>query len=386
MARALDPNPSYRAQLVRILHVVTRYQRGGTERDVSHLARWELSRGHDVHVAIGRESLSSEVPAGVTTHVVNDLVRRVSPVHDIKAFASLRRLISAGTFDLVHTHQSKAGVLGRLAARGQARWIVHTISLPSFGAAYSRGASAFFVLAERVTSRFTDAFIAVGSELVAMYLAAGIGDARRYHVIRSPIDIDAFLRVRAWGEEDRRVMRGLYRVDPNVPMAAVVATLEPRKRVGLVIRELAPEISRGSLSLVVAGEGELRSELEGLISELRIADGVRLLGHVDDVPAFMGAANVLVCAGSAEGVPQVVLQALAAGLPVVATNTIGLREVVGAPVSIVPRDGKGLAAAVQASANATQTLVAAEDLDEWTAAAVDDALARLYQTLAGAGP
>ena len=366
---------------MRILHIATRHRRGGAERNLAHTTAWEVRQGHEVHLAVGRDSLVSEMPAGVTPHLVPELVRAISPVGDPAAYVALRRLIRRGRFDLVHTHQSKAGVIGRLAARGNAGRIVHTIHMASFGPAYNPVASASFLAAERLCARFTDRIVCVGGELRRMYLQAGVGRADQFLVIRSPIEVSPFAALRTATTEDRLAARVAFGLDPHVPVALVVASLEPRKRVDLVIRELAPRLSGQELALAVAGDGRQRESLVALVGELGLGQAVRFLGHLDEVVQLMGAADLLVHAATVEGVPQVVIQALAAGVPVVATDMMGLREIEGAPIRIVPRPGAGLGEMVGLVLGQRPDPLPIDALEPWTEAAVDAGVAALHDAV-----
>jgi glycosyltransferase involved in cell wall biosynthesis len=363
---------------VRILHIATRHRQGGAERNLAHTAAWEAGHGHEVHLAVGRDSLVSEMPAGVTPHLVPELVRPVSPADDLSAYLRLRRLIRHGGFDLVHTHQSKAGVIGRLAARGRAGAIVHTIHMASFGPAYGAMASTSFVAAERLCAPFTDRIVSVGSELRTMYLQAGVGRAVQYVVIRSPVEVARFAALRTATTEERLAARAAFGLEPDLPLALVVASLEPRKRVDLVIRELAPQLRAKDLTLAVAGDGRQGGSLAALSDALGVTGAVRFLGHVEDVVHLLGAADVLVHAATVEGVPQVVIQALAAGVPVVATDMMGLREIEGAPIRIVPRTGAGLWQAVDRVLGQPPDPLPLDALEPWTEPMIDASLARLH--------
>src|SRR2546421_2639374 len=138
---------------MRILHIATRHRRFGAERRLLHTIEYERRAGHDVELAVGPESDVSQVPADIPLHVVPSLVRSVRPYHDLAALRELRKLVDRG-FDIVHTHQSKAGVVGRLAARDRTKAIVHTVHMASFGPGYSRKDSAAFLAAERYCARF----------------------------------------------------------------------------------------------------------------------------------------------------------------------------------------------------------------------------------------
>ena len=366
---------------MRVLHVETRHRRGGAERNVAHTVGWELDQGFEVHLAVGRDSLDSELPHGAVAHVIPDLVRSVSPIRDIRALRQLRRLVRRYSFDVVHTHQSKAGVLGRLAARGTAPVILHTIHMASFGPAYNPVASMGFQVAERYCAPWTTRIISVGRELATMYLDAGIGRKEQYIVIRSPIDLTGLERVRSATPAERAAAKAAFGLSVDVPVALVLASLEPRKRVDLILRSLAPRIAAGRLQLLIGGEGPERGKLETLAAELDIADHVRFAGHMNDVALGLAAANVLVHAATVEGVPQVVIQAFAAGLPVVATEMIGLREFDEAPVEIVSPSGRDLADGVGRALAEIPGPVPTTDLVEWAPASVETALAELHSTL-----
>jgi len=254
--------------------------------------------------------------------------------------------------------------------------------MASFGPGYSRIASTAFSAAERFAAPVTDVIVCVGEELRQAYLGASIGRANQYRVIRSPIDVDRFAAIRNVSGSARTATREQLGVRPGARLAVSIGALEPRKRHALIVRELAPLLRSGALDLLIAGEGPARVEIERVIESLNLS-GVRLLGHVSDVPALLGAADVLVHASTAEGVPQVVIQALVAGVPVVGTDVIGLREVPGAPVRIVPTDGTALADAVSESWAGAHALTPLEAFDAWRPEFVQTQFAQMRSELAG---
>jgi glycosyltransferase involved in cell wall biosynthesis len=129
---------------------------------------------------------------------------------------------------------------------------------------------------------------------------------------------------------------------------------------------------------VIAGEGTERSALERLATRKGVANQVRFLGHVEDAAGPLAAANLLVHTSSIEGVPQVVIQALAAGKPVVATDVAGLREVVGAPVAVMPTNAEGLADEVSARLEDPPAPVDAAAFSPWTCPSIDTEIAAFH--------
>lgn len=362
----------------RVLHVSTRFSHGGAERNMAHLLGWQLDNGFAVDCAVGKDSDLEAVPPGVRTILVPELTRPVRPGADTSALVSLRRVLREGAYDIVHTHESKAGVVGRLACHGLPPIVVHSIHMSSFGPGYHPMASRAFLAAERVCARRTDWFVCVGDEVREHYLAHGVGRPEQYTTIRSPVGVARFLATRDWAPHRRRIARLSFGLPDVVPLVVAVGRLEPRKRIDLVFRELAPLLRARRLHLAVAGKGPDREALERYAANLAIAPHVTFLGQLHDVAELLGSAGALVHASRVEGVPQVVVQALASGIPVVATEVEGLREVPGASVRVVARDGAHLAGAVEDVLAEPLAPPPPEAFAAWTEARVEHRLLQLH--------
>jgi glycosyltransferase involved in cell wall biosynthesis len=381
IATATDPLAVSSRVTRRVLHVSTRFIRGGAERNMANLIAWEASRGHEVHVATGGR-IEGSITAATHLHHVAHLHRRVRPISDVRAALELRSLIRRGGFDVVHTHESKAGALGRLAARGSQAVIVHTVHMPSFGPAYGRAWSWLFRLVERLCARTTDVFVVVGEELRDVYLASGIGHRDQYLVLRSPVDVERFARLRNVGPRARQEARRRLGIGRDVAIAVAIGRLERRKRHALMINQLHKMIVADRLRLVIAGEGTEEARLRDLVRRQDIADKVLFLGYVDELDDVFLAADVLLHASSVEGVPQVVLQALAAGVPVVATSVEGLREVDGARIRRVGRDGSSFPSAVVDVLRNPPRPVPLDCLEEWTVPRISQSIEAIDSRIA----
>lgn len=370
---------------MRILHVETHHRWGGTERNLLHTAEWQQLRGHEVHLALmGADgSCLHPVPAGeLRVHKVPGAATLRDHRGHVLAMRELGRLVRRWQFDVVHTHKSTSGILGRLAARGHARAIVHTVHMASFGPGYPRTASGAFRAAERYCARFTDFIITVGHDLRDRYLGAGIGEASQYRVIRSPIDLEPFIAARSMPESERAQLRSSLGLSPDASTLLAAGLLERRKRHELMLKRLRPLLARGAAQLIIAGEGPEKGALRSLSRELGVAGSVRLLGYRRDLPALFAISDTLVHTSRVEGVPQVVIQALAAGVPVVASEVEGLREVPAAPLTIVARDARDLAAAVESSLDRQASEPSdASELAEWSVECVETELERFHAAL-----
>jgi glycosyltransferase involved in cell wall biosynthesis len=367
--------------MTRILHIATRFRRGGAERNIAHVIAWEQRAGFEVHLAIGPDIEEVLVPPGVTKHRIDTLIRRVDPLRDTQALIALRQLIRTGDFEIVHTHLSKAGILGRLAGRTTARKLAHTVHMSSFGPGYSAPSSFAFRAAERRVSAYTNLTAFVGTELKSQYLANNIGDPKHAIVVRSCVNLEGLIATRAWDGLQQIKARESLGVPNDRRLLISVGVLEPRKRQGLIIELLAPLLREGRAHLAVAGAGD-QAPLRLLARKLGVLQHITFTGHLDDITPLYGAADLLVHAAEVEGVPQVVLQGLAAGLPVVATKVVGLAEVRGSRVAVVPQSGKGLERAVDDQLNDPPPPVAASEFTDWSPNAVDFAISEFHNRLA----
>lgn len=366
---------------MRIAHIITRMVPGGTERNVAHMIGWQQRAGHQVTVFTGANADTALLGDGVDVREVRDLVRELAVRRDARALGHLRRAVDMHRFDVIHTHQSKAGIIGRLAARPDAQAVVHTVHMPSFGAAYGR-MSPVLLAAERYCGRRTDVLVTVGEELRRQYLAAGVGRPDDYLVLRSPIDVDHLLKLRALSADERRKRRATLDVDSDKPTLVAVGALEPRKRHDLLISAVRPLLEHAAINVLIAGDGPSRDLLEATLARTTGGDAVRMLGHVEAIEDVYAVADLLVQTSTTEGVPQTVVQALAAGVPVVATRTPGLDEVAASAVVVARPDGADLTDAIISALERPATMPDARSFAPWTAPYIEDRIAELHSRLA----
>jgi glycosyltransferase involved in cell wall biosynthesis len=365
---------------MRIAHIVTRMNRGGCERNIASFAAWQLEHGHEVVVLAGPDPDRTMLPSGVRLEVVPDLVRPLAPRRDVRAVRELHDRLDTEGYEVVHTHQSKAGALGRLVPHPSDRVVIHTVHMPSFGPAYGPQ-SPVFRAAERWCAKRTDLIVTVGEELRALYLTAGIGDPSMYRVVRSPIELEDFSRLRMATTVQRRAARVALGVDPSLPTVLAVGTLEPRKRHGLVISSLRELLGTGSVQLLVAGDGPEKPALAQLAVQLGVERRTHLVGHLRDVTVAFQAADVLVHTSTTEGVPQVILQGLAAGLPVVATPVPGIAELGTTSIATVDVDEASLADGVQETLGHRPPPCDLQLLAAWHPAEVEEQIELLHRDI-----
>jgi glycosyltransferase involved in cell wall biosynthesis len=362
-------------RLLKVLHVATRYLRGGSEVRIRDIVRatpeaiHHLIVGADSDVDLARRELA---PARVT--VVDALVRHPSPVKDAAALRRIVALVRGTPFDVAVTHQSKAGALGRMASRlvgGPP--MIHSLSMASFGPGYPKWQDLLFRTIEARLERGTAAYAVVGEDLARRYLAIGV-PAEKLRVIRSSVRLPAAdvspEHLRA--EIHRRLGVSLLR-----PLVLYLGSLEPRKNVLDLPRYL---LRLGRLTdgprphLVVAGEGPLAGTLADELRREGLTGDASMLGFAEDPGHLVGAADLIILLSRAEGLPQVLVQAAVAGTPFVAYTVDGVRELLrlGATGAAVPLGELGAAAGASARLlrGGGQPTRASIDLSSWSPEAI----------------
>jgi glycosyltransferase involved in cell wall biosynthesis len=313
----------------RIAHVITRLELGGAQQNTLYCTEHHDRGRFDVALVAGRGGLldadALRIPQA-EVRLVPWLAHPIAPWHDVVALARLRSFFRQRRIDLVHTHSSKAGIVGRVAARlAGVRRVVHTVHGWSFNPTQTRAARAAFTGLERAAARMTDLLVVVAERHRSTGLERRIGRPEQYEVVPSGIDVDAFRRP---GTPREAVRSALGFDDANV-VVGTLACLKPQKAPLDFVEAAARAAERDSrLRFVVAGDGELRPAVEARVRELGLEGVVRLLGWRRDVVDLLHAMDVFLLTSRFEGLPRAVLQAMAAGVPVVATAVDGTPEVV----------------------------------------------------------
>lgn len=313
----------------RIAHVITRLELGGAQQNTLYCTRHHDRERFEVDLVAGRggllddEALSIE-DAGV--RLLPSLRHAIAPVWDPVALFRLRSYFKARRVDLVHTHSSKAGILGRLAAvLAGVPAVVHTVHGWSFNRTQPARLRRVYVGLERLAATWTDRMIAVSADNRREGLALGIGREEQYSVVRSGIELDGL----GPSGTARETLRRSLGYGPDEIVVGALACLKPQKAPLDFVRAAAAAHARDPrLRFFIAGDGELRSAAEALIRELGLEGIVQLLGWRRDVADLLRVMDLFLLTSLFEGLPRAVLQAMAAGTPVVATAVDGTPEVV----------------------------------------------------------
>jgi glycosyltransferase involved in cell wall biosynthesis len=378
-----------------VLHVHTRLILGGADENTLLTVNGLDPARFRVTLAVGGGSeagMVAKVAPWVEVIELPDLVREISPRRDLAAFVRLRRLMRTRRYEIVHTHTAKAGILGRLAARAaRVPVIVHTLHGSTFHAALGRAQYLLYWGLEKATARFTDRIISVGEDLQQRYLRAGIGVPERYQLIRSGMELSAFSTAAAMGPEARAAVRRSLGVPPEAPVVGQVARLEERKgyRYFLDLAEMVLQRIPGA-HFVGLGSGDQHQALLAEVERRGLSGRVHFPGFRHDIADALAALDVAVLTSLWEGLPRVLVQAAAAGVPAVAFAVEGAHEVVKenvngwvVPVRDVARMAEYVVALLSDPARARAMGAAGRALvhEGWTAEAMVGEIAVVYEEL-----
>lgn len=334
-----------------VCHIITKLELGGAQQNtlftLTHLNR-ERFRPILVSGEAGILDREAEALLGPDYHHVPELVRDLRPREDIRALLALIKLLQRLNPMIVHTHSSKAGIIGRLAAwAAGVPVVIHSIHGFGFTRYQHPLHRRLLIGAERSAAKVTTKFFAVSRANRAEGIAEGLFSPDQCLVIRSGIDIHAIQNTAVDTDAKKRELG----FNPAQPLIGMVASMKPQKAPLDFIRAAAlVQRAHPNVGVVVVGDGELRPAVEAEADRLGVSARMKLLGWRRDVWEILRCLDVFVLTSLWEGLPRVYLEALTAGVPVVGTRVDGADEVIrnGENGYLVdPGDVAGIAARVQ---------------------------------------
>ena len=331
---------------MKVVHIITRLILGGAQENTLITCKLLKERGHDVTLitrpAIGPEGelfeQAQKEPYEVIT--VDEMIRAINPIKDWIAYRKIKKLLREIKPDIVHTHSAKAGILGRYAAYniGKERAtsderrvpkIVHTIHGLAFHQYQSQWLNRFYIAIEKSAAKRTDFFISVADAMTQQALAAGIGEPDKFVTAYSAVDEDAFLE--PLPQEHISKFRVNYGISKEAVVLVTVARLFELKGHNYII-ESARELSKRYDNVVwlFVGDGNLSQFYKDQVTKLGLARRIKFTGLLPPsrIPLALQASDILVHCSLREGLARAIPQGMLCGLPAVAFDLDGTREVV----------------------------------------------------------
>lgn len=326
---------------MKVLQLITRLDQGGAPRIFLKLIRGLKEKGIDVVMASGPSQHAEEEPRKfsqplhISYYHLPHLRRNILPLHDSFALLEIIALIRKEKPDLLHTHTTKAGMLGRVAGWMTRTRTIHTPHGHLFYGYFGKGRERFYVLLEQMAARFCERIITISEDERRAYLYKGIGTTKKVVTVYNGIDTKQF-------PGDGKKARAELGIAQGVPMVGFVGRLEEIKGPDRFV-EAAKEVKAvcQQAHLVMAGDGPMKEEL------MRMARGIphlHFLGYREDIPDLMAAFDLVMIPSRNDGFNLVAVEGMASSKPIVATAVGGLTEVVGdGGILVQPEDTKGLA-------------------------------------------
>lgn len=340
---------------IRVLHVITRMIVGGAQENTL-LSVEGLDRlpGYDVTLCSGIDNgpegeLLTRARETTRLVVLPELCRNVDPRADLVALWKLYRLMKEGRYQIVHTHSSKAGVLGRIAARmAGVPIVVHTLHSLVFHDYQPWLVNRLWWAIKKVCAPLTDHFISVSDIIVQKAIAAGVARPEKFTTIYSGMELDWYLH----GPHDGAKVRRELGIAPDALVVGKIARLFPLKGHDQLL-DAAPEIVRRhpQVRFLLVGDGILQEHLRERARRAGILDNFVFAGLVERerIPEMIAAMDLVVHTSLREGLARVLPQALAMGKPCVSFDIDGAPEVVidgQTGFLTAPEDSAGLADAI----------------------------------------
>ena len=318
---------------MKICHVITRMIVGGAQENTLLTIKGHIEKGHEVVLVTGfspgREGellKNVEMPPFKIVEIP-EMVREVSPCKDFKALRKLREYFKKEKFDVVHTHSSKAGIIGRIAARqAGVPVVVHTVHGQAFHAYEKPWKKLLYITAERIAAKYCDKIYAVAQAMIDQCVDAKVAPREKYMVVYSGMDTAAFANARRNME-----LRQKLGIPENAKVIVTVARLFPMKG----YEEMLPAAARlvkefPDLHFLPVGDGPMYDELQKQIADLGLSGNFHFAGLVPphEVCDYIAQADLLWHLSLHEGLPRAVVQALAVGIPAIGYKLDGTPEVV----------------------------------------------------------
>lgn len=326
-----------------ILHTTTRLVRGGgVENNIYHTIdqlkeeyTFILSSGVDM-----QENPFAHDPR-VRMIICPDLINKIDPVKDLKALLFYYRLIRKEKIDIIHTHETKASFITKLAAwLARCPYIIYGLHGVTFNDPMSRLKRSFYILLEKLTIGVSDLVVAVSHDVIKHYHQNNIGKDIPYTVVRSGIDLQNFFATSKVTEQEKQALRERLQISADTKVICNVGRFSFAKgqRYALQCFALLKKDFPSS-KFIFIGEGETLESCKQLCRELGIEKDVIFEGYQKNIPLYLSISDLFLFTSLREGLPRVTVEAALMKVPVAAFEVEGIREVIEHGVSgcIVPQ-------------------------------------------------
>lgn len=323
---------------IKILRVVNRFNLGGITYNVTYLSKF-LPENYETKLIGGPEekfeqnSLYIPQQVGLEPEIILEMRRSINPLHDYIAYKRIKQIIKEFQPDIVHTHASKAGFIGRLAAiHSGVPVIVHTFHGHVFNGYFSKFKTTIFKLAERYLAKKTSMIIAISQlQKIDLTKIHGICSADKIKIIPLGFDLNKF----AENQKNKRVaFRSKYQLLPNELAIGIIGRLAPIKNHFMFLNCIInlKQSTDIPFKALIIGDGEMRESLESYLNQRSISFNkpnsyIQFIGWVKEVDFALAGLDLVCLTSNNEGTPVSLIEAQAAGKYIITTNVGGVQDI-----------------------------------------------------------
>ncbi len=312
-----------------IIHIITRLDKGGTVGVILPLAEQSLKLGVPVKIITGDTQDGREIAAKfphLDIVFVRELVRQISPFKDVIALIKIIKIIYDSEYKIVHTHTSKAGVLGRIAAKFlNVPVIVHTPHGHVFHGYFPYGLSRLITNIEIKLASFADALIGISTGEIEETLSYGVGETNKFRLVKSGIEFPCEKDIL---EFDNTELKNKLGIKSGEKIIGYMGRLDEVKGIDILIKAFAElDYEKDNLKLLVCGDGSMMYDCKLMCEVLNIKNRVIFTGWIDNIWNYYSLMDIFVIPSRMEGMGKSAIEAIYSGVPVVANDVGGLNSI-----------------------------------------------------------
>ena len=311
---------------IKVCIIVTKLELGGAQKVAIDLCKKTDKDKFEFFMICGMGGiLDDETSGAVKVYFIKDLIREINPLKDFKAFIEIYKILKKEKPDIVHTHSSKAGILGRITAFAAGiKTIIHTIHGFPFNGTQSFFKKNLYIYLEKLCAAVSTVLIPVSTENIKKGLFYKIGKEKKYRYIRLGIDIENFKNL-----NHAPLLKKELGLEETDKIVTTIGPFKPQKNLPDFIKTANIVLKKdSSFKFIITGDGDGRPELERLIAKYGLENGVILLGWRRDISNILNSSDFFAMTSLWEGLPISTIEAMACGLVPVVNDVDGQREIV----------------------------------------------------------
>jgi glycosyltransferase involved in cell wall biosynthesis len=312
--------------MIKVCYIITKLELGGAQKTALHIAENINKNIFESFVIAGKGGiLDDEVEKKIKFYRIKHFIRDISPLRDLKSLFKIYSILKREKPDIVHTHSSKAGIIGRIAAKlAGIKIIIHTIHGYGFNETQKLFIKKFYIFLEKFCALFSDKLIIVTKEDIKKGLYYKIAKENKFVLIRAGIDTEFYKNF-----IQNPNFKETLGIGSNIRIIVTIGAFKPQKNLKDFIKAAFLVASRfKDVMFLIVGDGQQRKELDTLIEKSKLKNKILMLGWRTDIVEILKASDIFVLTSLWEGLPCSIIEAMCCAKPVVANAVDGVKEIV----------------------------------------------------------